>query len=255
MTARTRLIQASLELRRKVLSSKPWGLRVANLLFRVRFASDATVFGQAAYGLFLLYGVEGMPTPPFMPKNTRDIIRLKGYGSDFGKKVLNYAMKLYRADLMKVERSGEALSLAYLKLISDPGLESTLKGKPLKYAENYVYATVKSVAFSEMRKEEVRHREDVEEVVHEPSSWGRLVELFPVEEQDDLVRDLERSVNLKTFPDIVEYFKLLMSGFNTQEIADGRMLPSLKDKPMTQQGLRRYEDVIMHVLEKHFGVS
>ena len=62
VTARTRLIKASLELKRLVFSSLPWGLRVAHLLHQIRFASDASVFGQSIYGLFLLYGVDGMPT-------------------------------------------------------------------------------------------------------------------------------------------------------------------------------------------------
>lgn len=254
MTVQARLIQASLELRRKVLASRPWGLRVANLLFQVRFASDASVFGQSIYGLFLLYGVEGMPPAPFIPKTTRDISRLRGYGKEFGQKAFNHALRLYKADAMKMERAGEALSMAYLKLFSDPNLANTLNGKPLAYAENYVYATIKSVAFSEMRKEKIRQHSDIEDMIQEPSTWGHFSDVIPVEEQDDLIRDLERSVNLNTFPDIVEYFKLLMNGYNTQEIARDSMLPSLQDKPMSQQGLRRYENVVKEVLERHFGV-
>jgi len=52
----------------------------------------------------------------------------------------------------------------------------------------------------------------------------------------------------------VEYFQLLLEGHNTEEIARERLLPSLQDKAMTQQGLRRYEGVIKRVLERHFGV-
>jgi len=195
-----------------------------------------------------------MPTPPFIPKTTRDISRLKGYGKEFGQKAFNHALRLYKADSMKVERAGETLSMAYLKLFSDSNLKNTLKDKPLAYAENYVYATIKSVVFSEMRKEKLRSHSDIEDMVAEPSTWGHFSDVIPVEEQDDLIRDLERSVNLNTFPNIVEYFKLLMSGFTTQEIANKSLLPSLQDKPMSQQGLRRYEDVVKGVLERHFGV-
>ena len=195
-----------------------------------------------------------MPTPPFIPKTTRDISRLKGYGENFGKKSLDYALRLFKADSMKKDRASDTLSMVYLKLFSDPSLEGKLKGKPLSYAENYVYLTIKSVAIDEMRKNTVRYHTDIDRITHEPSSWGHFSDIIPVEEQDDLIRDLEKSVNLKTFPDIVEYFKLLLTGHTTQEIANKNLLPSLRDKPMSQQGLRRYEDVVKGVLERHFGV-
>ena len=254
MTARTRLIQASRDLRRLVFSSRPWGLRVAHLLYHIRFASEATDFGQSIYGLFLLYGVEGMPTPPFVPKTTRDISKLRGYGGEFGTKAYNFARKLFRQDDMRQERAQETLSLAFLKLFSDSSLEGKLKGKPLAYAENYVYLAVKSEAVSLMRKERLRAHSDIEDLVQEPASWDNLGELIPVAEQEALLRELERAVNPETFPDIVEYFRLLLDGHNTQEIAEDRLLPSLQTKPMTQQGLRRYEAVIKKVLERHFGV-
>ena len=254
MTARTRLIQASRDLRRLVFSSRPWGLRVAHLLYQIRFASEATDFGQSIYGLFLLYGVEGMPTPPLIPKNTRDISKLRGYGGEFGKKAFNFALRLFRADSMKVERAQETLSLAFLKLFSDSSLESKLKDKPLAYAENYVYSAVKSEAISLMRKERLRAHSDIEDLIQEPASWDNLGDLIPRQEQEALLTELERSVNPNIFPDIVQYLQLLLDGHNTQEIAEDRLLPSLQRNPMTQQGLRRYEKVIKRVLERHFGV-
>ena len=58
---RDRLILAANELRRTVFASLPWGLRVGSLLFNLRFAADARSFGQLAYGMFHLYGVNGLP--------------------------------------------------------------------------------------------------------------------------------------------------------------------------------------------------
>lgn len=254
MTARIRLIQASRNLRRLVFSSRPWGVRVAHLLYQIRFASEATDFGQSLYGLFLLYGVEGMPDPPFIPKTTRDISKLRGYGAEFGKKVFDYALRLFKADSMKVERAQETLSLAFLKLFSYSPLESKLKGKPLSYAENYVYLAVRSEAVDLMRREKLRAHSDIDDLVHEPASWDNLGDIIPRSEQEALLGELERAVNPNTFPDIVEYFQLLLDGHNTQEIAEDRLLPSLRDKPMSHQGLRRYEAVIKKVLEHHFGV-
>jgi len=254
VTPRTRLIQASTELRRKAFTTLPWGLRVAHLLHQIRFASDASVFGQSIYGLFYLYGVEGMPTPPFVPRNTKDISRLKGYGREYGQKAFNYALRIFKADSMKVERAQETLSLAFMKLFSDPTLESKFKGKPLAYAENYVYTAIRSEAISLMRKEKLRSHVDIEDLIQEPASWDNLGDILPRAEQESLLNELERSVNPNTFPDIVQYFQLLLDGHNTQEIANDRLLPSLQEKPMSQQGLRRYEAIIKKVLERHFGV-
>ena len=254
MTAQKRLIQASLELKRKVFSSLPWGLRVAHLLYQVRFASDASVFGQSMYGLFLLYGVEGMPTPPMMPKSTKDIDKLHGYGQDFGRKAYKFALSLFRADSMREDKAKEALTLAFMKLFSDSALKGKLAGESLSYAENYTLSAVRSESVGMMRKEKVREHSDIEDLVHEPASWDNLADMIPRSEQEALLKELERSVNLETFPDIVEYFQLLLEGHNTQEIARENLLPSLQQKSMSHQGLRRYEDIIKRVLEHHFGV-
>jgi DNA-directed RNA polymerase specialized sigma24 family protein len=186
-----------------------------------------------------------------MPKNIRDISKLRGYGSEFGIKAYNFARKLLKQD---DESSQEALSLAFLKLFSDSSLEGKFKGKSLAYAENYVHLTVRSEALSLMRKEKLRAHSDIEDLIQEPVSWDNLGDLIPVVEQEVLLRKLEKAVNPKIFPDIVEYFKLLLDGHNTKEIAENRLLPSLQAKPMVQQGLRRYEAVIKEVLERHFGV-
>jgi hypothetical protein len=189
-----------------------------------------------------------------IPKNTRDISKLRGYGGEFGKKAFNFALRLFKADSMKVERAQETLSLTFLKLFSDSSFENKLRGIPLAHAENYVYLTVKSEAISLMRKEKLRAHGDIEDLIQEPASWDNLGDMIPRQEQEALLSELERAVNPNTFPDIVEYFQLLLDGHNTDEIARERLLPSLQQTPMTQQGLRRYEKIIKQVLEHHFGV-
>ena len=254
MTAKYRLIQASVELKHRVFSSLPWGVRLAHVLLQVRFGSDSTDFGQSMYGLFLLHGVEGMPTPPVMPASVKDFSKLKGYGHDFGKKAFNFALRLFKADDMRVERAQETLSLTFLKLFSNASLDSVLKGKSLSHSENYVLSAVRSEAIGLMRKEKLRAHSDIEDMIQEPAAWDNLGDIIPRSEQKELLDELERSVNPETFPDIVEYFGLLLEGHNTEEIARERLLPSLQDTPMSQQGLRRYEGVIKRVLQRHFGV-
>lgn len=206
------------------------------------------------YGLFLLYGVDGMPTPPFIPKSTKDINRLHGYGRDFGKKAFSFAMRLFKADDMKTEKAGEVLSLAFMKLFSDPTLKGKFEGQPLAYAENYTYSAIRSEAYSLMRKDKLRAHSDIEDMLHEPSTWGHFADLFPVEEQEEMLAALERAVNPKIFPDVAEFFKLILEGHTTEEIARNSLLPSLQGKPMTPNGLRRYEEAIVKALQRYFGV-
>jgi DNA-directed RNA polymerase specialized sigma24 family protein len=195
-----------------------------------------------------------MPTPPMIPRSTKDISKLHGYGREFGQKTYDFARRIFKADNMGRERASETLSLTFMKLFSDPTLEAKFKGKTLSYAENYVYSAVRSEAISLMRKEKLRSHSDVEDLVNEPASWENLGDLIPRAEQEALLKELERAVNPETFPDIVEYFQLLLEGHNTQEIAREKLLPILQHRDMSQQGLRRYEDVIKKVLERHFGV-
>ena len=251
---RHRLIQAATDLRRKVYNSLPWGFRVAHILRQVKFATEPSVFGQSIYGLFLLYGVENMPTPPAIPTSTRDFGKLKGYGREFGAKAFHYALKIFSRDRFKDEKAQEVLSNTVLKLLSDSSLESKLAGKPLLYAENYVYKTIHSVAIDFMRRDRGTH-ENIEELIEEPASWDNLEDIIPQAELAQIINELERSVNLNNMPDIALYFQLLLEGHSTDEIAREKLLPSLQEKPMTQQGLRKYEAIIKNVLEKHFGVS
>lgn len=66
--AKTRLIEAATALQRTTYRALPWGMRLGALLFNVRFAANARSFGQLAYGLFHLYGVNGLPRTPFVPR-------------------------------------------------------------------------------------------------------------------------------------------------------------------------------------------
>ena len=63
------------------LNSVPWETRLASVLFNVRFAADPATFGNLAYGVFHILGVEGLPRTPVVPTTVREIDRLP---NDYG---------------------------------------------------------------------------------------------------------------------------------------------------------------------------
>jgi hypothetical protein len=243
MDSRPHLIQSSQDLHRKVYASLPWGFRLARALFQLREGSaDSEAFGRATYGLFLLYGVTGMPPAPFTPKNTREIsdARLKGYGRDFGRRAVGLAQLRLNGEADQVE---EALSYVSLQLLSNSFKEGVY-GKDLHEAERYVLGMVHHRALDQLRKEKKNPELPVEEVF-DSGSWDELGDLIPEREQEAILRKLETQ---RSAPDLAQYFQLLLEGYNTNQIAQGQMLPVAK----SQQALRRYQGLIKNVLRQHF---
>lgn len=252
ITASTRLFEAATSLRQMTFRALPWGLRLGAVLFHLRFGADARSFGQLAYGLFHLHGVTGLPRTPFVPATIRDIDRLPAdYGVEFGHRAQRVARK-YLADSDQVD---EVLSLAALKLISNAAFERSVRGKELNQAENYVLRLVQNRALDMLRSEKVRRYEDITELLHEPGSWDGLAELIPEREQARIRQELEDSVSPRLMPDLPTYFDLLLDGVSNKQIAENRMLPSLRERPISQQALAKYRDKIKEVLRQHFQVQ
>ena len=250
--AKTRLIEAATALQRTVYRALPWGLRLGHLLFHLRFGADARNFGQLAYGLFHLCGVNGLPRTPFVPKTIREIDRLPdGYGSTFGERARRDAVKYLRES----DQVDEALSIVALKLISNKSVEQSVRGKSVDQAENYVLRMVQNQSLDMLRSEKTRRHEDINELLHEPGSWESLGELIPEREQEAIKRELEQAVSPRMMPDLPEYFELLLSGVSSKAIAEGRMLPSLRERPISQQALAKYRSKIKDVLRSHFNVQ
>ncbi len=248
---RGRLIMAANELRRTVFASLPWGLRVGSLLFHLRFGADAGSFGQLAFGLFHLFGVNGLPRTPFVPETIREIDKLPdGYGAEFGQKARRLAWRYLRDP----ESVDEVLSLAAMKLISNKSLDKGVRGKDLHQAENYVLRMVQNQALDMLRSEHVRRHEDITEILREPGSWEGLGELIPEREQDAIKHELEQAVSPRLMPDLPLYFDLLLDGISNKQIAEDRLLPSLKEKPISQQALAKYRDKVKNVLRQHFEI-
>jgi hypothetical protein len=246
MDSRLLLIQASQDLKRRVHSSLPWGLRLAKVLFYLRVgAVDSESFGRIAYGLFLLYGVTDMPPAPFQPRNTREVgdPRLRGYGREFGRKAVGYAQRFSRGRMDPVE---EILAYVSLRLLSSSFREG-VSGKPLGEAERYVMMMIKHQAMDQLRGEQRRRtEEEVAKALEDQVPQGGLEGLIPETEQEAIIRKLETQA--RGDPDLPEYFRLLLDGYSTNQILTQKMLPSLPNK----KDVYRYHDIVRNVLRRHF---
>jgi len=249
MDPKPRLIQACQELRRKVYASLPWGIRLARALFELRFGGTSEDFGRTAYGLFLMYGVTGMPETKIVPKNTREINKLpKTYGSRFGKRVEGVARKFVRGNDADLE---DLMAFMWSKLFTDQTLKDLVAGKPLDEAERIVMRSIQNVAKDWLRYEGRRRHEDIDEMVNAPGGMEQLNDVLLESEKEEIMSDLERAVSDRLAPDLPLYFQLLLEGYTNSEIADKQMLPSLKDSPMSHQALAKYRKKIEEVLLKH----
>ena len=252
VNTRARLVMAANELRRTVFASLPWGFRICSVLFNLRFGADARSFGQLVYGLFHLYGVNGLPRTPVVPETIREIDKLPdGYGSEFGQKARRLAWRY----LLDAERVDEVLSLSAMKLISNKFVENRVRGRDIHQAENYVLRMIQNQALDMLRSEHVRRHEDITELLREPGSWEGLGDLIPESEQERIKQELEDSVSPRLMPDLPLYFDLLLDGVSNKQIAEDRLLPSLKDRPISQQALAKYRDKVKNVLRQHFEVQ
>jgi DNA-directed RNA polymerase specialized sigma24 family protein len=250
--AQERLITAVQDLRKRVYSSFPWGLRVARLLFEIRYGAEPAAFGRLTYGLFMLYGVLGLPRVDVVPKTIRDIDKLpRDFGNEFGFKCRNTAAKYLRfADEIE-----ELLSSLVVKLISSDSVRKALDGEQLHRAESYVLTMIRHSAIEKLRSDKVRRHEDIAELIEEPSPhWDQLGHILTEREKDQLSIELEKAVSRRLLPDLPLYFQLMMEGYSNAEVAEQRMLPSLKEKPISQQALAKYRAKLKEVLERHFEV-
>ena len=252
-TAKATLIEAAETLRRKVRKSLPWGMRLASVLFHLRLAADAATFGRFAYGVMLTLGVEGLPRTSFVPSTIREIDRLpQDYGLEFAHRAQYIARKYLHND----DDVEEVLSLVALKLISNQALRNNIRGKNIRDAQNYTLRTVQNLAIDFLRAQQSRRHEEISDIIREPGSWENLGDLIPEREQEQIKKELEESVGVHQIPDLPLYLDLLMDGYSNKEIAENRLLPSLKDKPISQQALaKRYRDKIKSVLREHFQVQ
>ena len=256
---------ASEEAQRQVHASMPWGYKVANLLFRVRVASDAQAFGKLIYGMFLLHGVVGMPPVPKMPESVRQIDRLpRDYGLDFGKKAWSYLLRTFKGE----DAAQEIMSVVSMEALQDKTMWARTPGMELKSAESYIMTRLKMRGINLMRGRKYRNRDhdsldgapsDDEEAtalidkLEGGSAWGQLGEAINSSDMGEIEQQLSRAfrkIDPAFAADVDQYLKLVIDGYSDRQILTNQMLPSTKVKPILESNWsKRYRPVIKDVLE------
>ena len=149
----------------------------------------------------------------------------------------------------------ELLSEVVVKLISSPEVKRVLNSEVLSRAESYVLKIIRNMAIDQLRKIHVRRHESIDELIESPSHWDELGTVLSEREKDQLSMELKEAVSPRLLPDLPLYFQLMMEGYSNAEVAEQRMLPSLKEKPISQQALVKYRTKVRDVLERHFEVQ
>jgi hypothetical protein len=207
------------------------------------------------YGLFLLYGVEGMPEAPFIPKDRTEIHRLpSNYGSAFGQ-VLERNVKKYLHNSYTSVSVEDFLSEFNVRLLK-PDLESKLKGLSLADAERLIGAYVRNAAIDYVKYESHRKVDEASEVMESSGDWSQLDRVIADDEIAKVMSDLERAgarISSPVAKDLPLFFQLLLEGYTTADIVAGQLLPSLKDHPISESGLSLYKKTIEEVVRKHLG--
>jgi hypothetical protein len=102
--------------------------------------------------------------------------------------------------------------------------------------------------------------EDVEDfynTISNPSDWSALEELFGRGELSAIAKEIERKMsrNPDLAADMPLYLQLRVDGYSDRDVIDGQMLPSLKEKPLSQANWSKtYLPVVKEVLEKRYEV-
>lgn len=255
------LVTAAQDLRRKVYASLPWGFRLANLLAKLSSAST-DAWARTTYGVYLMYGVEDMPlvngAPPEVPKSFNTIPRSLplGYGSNFGDQVFKTLLRDFGAKggLAAVE---DYMSAGLTKLMEGGALARGLKGKSVGEANRYFLRSIINLALNIVRKtnkeKSLTDQEGIEEVIADPNNpetYRNLGDELPEETMAEIKKDLAK-LNPELIRDLPLYFELLTEGVSKRKIVQNKMLPFLKDNPMTPQNwMDNYDAKIKKVLLK-----
>lgn len=227
MDRAAKLLIAGNELRRRIWTSLPWGLRLANVFVRLS-ASHWEAFGIGMFQVFQKAGVEGMP---------EDRGAFHRAAVEFGQK----AYKMLLAKSRNPTVTAEVLSSFFLRFF-EAGKEHLKPGSSLKDAENYVFVGLNRQLINYFRERSQRGHESLtreddegESTVdlEDPHVFQEFEKKFPAWKMPALKRELER-----IHKDAPLYVQLLAEGYDSNEIVgDARKgIPSMLPHPVTPTG-------------------
>ena len=255
----------------------PQHLRVARLMYELRIAADARTFGVSVYTMLYVLGVEGLPPLDETPRHMGDTRKLKGpalsLAQDFGKRMFGMVMKKVR-DGGK-EMVEEILNHAYIKLLENQGtLRGRLSGMTLDEAEKYLTTIVLNV-YSDFRERDNRYRgrkltpsekgdepgpTDVMDAWESPTALRGLENMVQQSDidLDRVVSEIQRMFKQKGREDLAKdiplYLDLKMDGVKDSRIVNDRMLPSLKESPMSDKNwYKEYQPIVKKVFQQELS--
>jgi len=246
----------AVNLSRRIYSSLPWGFRVAEL-FHVLAADSLDVFGRVIYAEFIKAVVRGMPdvAPGKAAFDLVQEVERKGPDALPGGYGRPFASRLFKVLLSKLgdpEVAQDAMSKVMLQVVR--GKVHIHNGADLHSAEAYVVTAClnagRDVLRAQGRRREqslVRERDDEEKVVdvEDPEAFGRLDELLPASELQDILRELAG-----VHPRAPEWLQARLQGDSGQEIAaDWGVTPSYISK-FQRVFLPRITAVVQHHLRQ-----
>lgn len=238
------LIDKAASLARKAYQALPFGVRLADLLYRLAFDPQAD-FGRSIYSYFITRDVTGLPDIKGQPALSypidlrRNKLAPPGYGKQFGHEMWRRMLRKYK----NPELVEDAFNTVVVKLWSNPNLMK--EGKSLRSAEGYVF-TMLNNWFIDYFRTQKRHREesifgegdegeDLEFQMLDQDTLHKLDDIISPSEWNRTLREMDRKVH----PDASLWVKLMIDGYNSKEVVGdpvhGKpgMLPYLNDHPMT----------------------
>ncbi len=252
------------ELYSSVFSKLPAGRKVAHLFAVTRLGSSVSDFGRIAYGLFNLYGVEGLPSTDVKIRSNRDFFKLPpSYGLAFGQRV-RAMLTRFKLSTDKVE---DILSHVWIRLLTDNKLEHLLRDRSLNEAEAIIVQSVLNYARDTISKDKVRRAPPLDEdelaAVLERGddtvqTWSALDHLITKQDRQSIVRELEQISAQGSSPilrDLPEIFSLLLEGYTIRDMLRDKMLPSTKQRDYTEQNFTTYRNTIRDTVLKHIEAS
>lgn len=245
-SASTRLLFASVDvLSRKVFASLPFGLRLASIYQKLA-TSIGELFGRTVYAIALYHGtpglpeINGAPALNFGPQNGESLKKFvdkftlrpvdRKYGAKFGMQIFSVLRKATS------ESQAEDILLDLMGDLLDPSsrISSYFKKSDLRGIEQALYTSAKNAFKDELRKQVSRKTdqfktdEDGSEI--EPPGKASDVEKMDLTQADEtrLMEFIEKEGPRIGRPDLDTYFELLRDGFDSNDIWQWRLLPSMQ---------------------------
>lgn len=236
------------KLSRKVYASLPFGYRLARFLLRLA-SGIVDAFGRVVAAEMIKRGVTDMPDIGSDPAVSwqEKLLKLGPRAGDalprsYGRKFAQTCWNVGLAKTRKPDVVEEILTSVIEKLVSRPTLIH--EGVTRAEAEAFILTLIKNEIIDIQRSKsrwqlsplgEETEEGDFTGDMLDPESLQRLEDAIPASKLQAILRDLER-----VHPSASEYVRLMLDGYDKNEIAQKALLPHMRG-PAAPQALTNWE--------------